>query len=66
MTQEDSCNGDSLLSQASPEVTPVPSNISGPETPQNMVDRTLCMSNKKSDKRKREKENSKEEENSQG
>ena len=58
MTQADFHDGDSLLSQASsvlPKVTTASSEVAGLRTPQNMVDRTPCMSNKKSDKRKREK-----------
>ena len=49
MTQADYCDGDSLLSQASsvlPEVTAASSKVAGPRTPQNMVNRTPCMSNK--------------------
>ena len=62
MTQADFHDGDSLSSWASsvlPEVTAVSSEVTGLRTPQNMVNRTPCTSNKKSDKRKREKENSK-------
>ena len=61
-TQVDFCNTDSISSRASsvlPEVTAASSEVVGPKTPQNMVDRIPCTSNKKSDKRKREKENSK-------
>ena len=59
-TQADFYDGDSLSSQAPtvlPEVTAASSEVAGPRTTQNRVDRTLCMSNIKSDKRKREKEN---------
>ena len=58
MTQADFHDGDSLLSQASsvlPKVTTASSEVAGLRTPQNMVNRTPCMSNTKSDKRKREK-----------
>ena len=44
MTQVDLCNGDSLSSQASsvlPEETAVSSEVAGPKTPPNMVNRTL-------------------------
>ena len=56
----DFCGGESLSSQTSsvlPEVTAVSSKVAGLSTPQNMADRTPCMSNKKSDKRKRNEEN---------
>ena len=61
MTQTDSCDGDSLSSQACvlPEVTAAASEVAGLSTSQNMGNRTPCTSNKKSDKRKRMKENSK-------
>ena len=54
-TQADFCDGDSLSTWASsvlPEVTAASSEVTGLRTPQNTVNRTLCMSNKKSDKRK--------------
>ena len=60
MTQVDFCNGDSLLSWASillPEVTAASSEVMGLRVPQNTVNRTACTSNKKTDKRKREKRN---------
>ena len=60
MTQVDFCNGDSLLSWASsllPEVTAASSEVMGLRVPQNTVNRTACTSNKKSDKREREKRN---------
>ena len=60
MTQADFHDGDSLLSWASsllPEVRAASYKVTGLRAPQNMVNRTPCMSNK--DKRKRVKENSK-------
>ena len=62
MTQADLHDGNSLSSQASsllPALTAVSSEVTGLRTLQNTVDRTPYMSNKKSDKRKRENENSK-------
>ena len=50
MTQGDFCNAHSISSRASsalPEVTAVSSEVVGTRTPQNMVDRTPVMSNKK-------------------
>ena len=59
MTQADFCDGDSLLpwaSSALPEVAAASNKATGPRTPQKPVDRTPCTSNKKSYKRKRDKE----------
>ena len=64
MTQVDFPNGYSISSRSRassviPEVTPASSEVAGLNTPHNTVDKTLCTLNGKSDKRKREKYNSK-------
>ena len=59
MTQADFSDGDSLPSWASsvlPDITAVSSKVAVPRTPQNMVDRTPCTSNKTSNRQEEKRE----------